>query len=328
MIMKRIVFVVLATIFVINVFAQELSEESWITIRRDFVTSWSYFRVLKDPTVSIEKYRSNSGVINPKIFPEEFYGSYMPQINIYPVKINGGGVSIDPRDFFIIEKDNGMTGVNVRTWDHSLKDTLHVYVNDSIFPYDNRFLVYYTPYTWDGKWIGKTYFCAGNVEWCDPKEIPVMKQIDMMGYIRGVQFDVRYVRYFSQGFSDDIKQYRPNFPDYEYTYAQRSLLSLGHLLIGSPVGKASDLIEYIYYTDNPKKTGDERGQYYEMRYILPTNIKSIKERRLEKKKLTEEETKILLKSPLSYFIETPEELWDFDKDIPKVIKQPILTEDK
>jgi hypothetical protein len=319
--MKRIVFAALTMFYAINVFAQELSDESRITIRREFVSSWSYFRILKDPTVSIEKYRSRGGWIIPDIFPEKFYRSYMPQIKIYPVKTNWSSkiVNLDDRYFYVIEKDNGMTGVNVRTWDHSLKDTLRVSVNDSIFPYDNRFLVYYTPYTWDGKWIGKTYFCAGNVQWCAPKDIPVMKEVDMMGYIRGVQFDVRYVRYFNEVYSNSIKKYRPDYPDYEYTRAQRSLLSLGHLLIGAPKGKAGELIEFIYYTDNPKKTGDERGQYYEMRYILPSEIKSIKERRLEKRKLTEEEIKELIDSPLSYFIECPEDMWDFENDMPKAI---------
>jgi hypothetical protein len=147
-----------------------------------------------------------------------------------------------------------------------------------------------------------------------------------MGYVRGVQFRVRHVHYFKQGYSDNIKKYRPEFPDYEYTRAQLSLLSNGHLLIGAPEGKAGELIEFIYYTDNPKKTGDERGQYYEMRYILPSNIESIKERRLEKRKLTEEENKSLFErdNPLSYFIDVPDELWDFEHNMPKVIKEPIL----
>ena len=328
--MKRIASVILTSIFVMNIFAQKLTLQDSLTINSEFVTSWAYFRVLKDPTVSIEKYRSNSGVIIPNVFPKEFYGNYMAQIKIYPVEQMWGNecVGLDPRDFYVIEKDDGIIGKNVWKSDHTMKDTIQVYVNDSIFPYDNRFLVIYFPYTWDGKWVGKTYFCAGNVQWCDLKDIPVMKGVDMMGYIRGVQFDVRYVRRFSQVYSDTIKKYRPDFPDYEYTYANRSLLSLGHLLIGSPKGKAGELIEFIYYTDNPKKTGDERGQYYEMRYILPTNIKSITERRLEKRKLTEEESKSLLESPLHYFIETPEELWDFEKDFPKVIEQPKLKEDK
>jgi hypothetical protein len=78
------------------------------------------------------------------------------------------------------------------------------------------------------------------------------------------------------------------------------------LLIGAPQGKEDQLIEFIYYCGIPAKTGDpDRNRLYEMRYIMPTEIKSISERRWEIRKLSDEEMEALYdeENPLRRYVE-------------------------
>jgi hypothetical protein len=51
-----------------------------------------------------------------------------------------------------------------------------------------------------------------------------------------------------------------------------------------------------------------------MRYVLPTDINDITERRIVKRKLTEEEQKTLFSSFLFWFLDAPIEL-DFSEDV-------------
>jgi len=53
MIMKRIVFVVLATVCVINVFSQGLTLADSLRINSNFTSSWSYFPAVADYCPSV-----------------------------------------------------------------------------------------------------------------------------------------------------------------------------------------------------------------------------------------------------------------------------------
>jgi hypothetical protein len=200
---------------------------------------------------------------------------------------------------YLVEKGNGWTGYRYTTG--LRRDTVYSDVHDSIFPYDNRFIVC-------DKGKNKFTFHAGNVQWGSWWDLGVILRVDYVGFVRGVQFDVDPVILYDSKLSEAIRKERPEYPDYEYTIALRSLFTDGHLLIGAPKGKEDQLVEFIYYTRDPAKTGElDSEHYYEMRYILPTEIESIKERRLEKRKLTEDEQKNFLRldswNPLRRFVD-------------------------
>ncbi len=204
-----------------------------------------------------------------------------------------GYISFPDEGFYLVEKGNGYTNEK-RNFSDSVLDVVHLNLYDSIFPYDNRFLIKYV-YT-DKSFVDHFSFHSGNVEWGDWKDTGFVHDVDVVGYIRGVQFKVDNVFQFSSEFSDKIKKFRPNFPNYVYTSNHSyTLLGKSCLIIGAPSGKEDELVEYIYYSNLPEKTGDpDETHYYEMRYILPTKIKSVKERHLEKRRLTDEEQKYVL----------------------------------
>ncbi|NDW11058.1 hypothetical protein [Dysgonomonas sp. 520] len=300
--MKRFTILLILLVYANYIISQNLPYNVVNRIRSQFESRWEYFRMLKDPTIPNEvKYKSNGGWMVPNLLPDVFVHNYIPIIKITPLPYGSYGnttVSFNG-DFYIIEKGDGLTGRNTRPWDKTLTDTMHVDVNNSLFPYDNLFLVYYSSRE------DKCYFLAGNVMWADYREFKISKYVDFYGYLRGVQFGVRNVFIFDPKFSSAIREARPEYPDYEYTKANESLLKFGPLLIGAPKGREDELIEFIYYSDFPEKTGDEQGVFYEMRYIVPTNIESITERRMEKRKMSEEETARVFApdSPLRFYID-------------------------
>jgi len=294
-------------------------EDVDVQIKSEFYSDWSYFRMWKNPLIPDSiKYNVREIVIPSEvIFPQELRGKgYLPDIKIsvwgkakgYSPTKTGQNQYIDLSNtgFYLIEKKDGYDMVK-RDWrTDSLIDAVHLNIYDSIFHYDNRFLIRYL-YT-DKKSFNEHFsFLSGNAEWGEWKDAGLMRDVDMVGFVRGAQFGIENVLYFRQDFSDKIKQFRPGFPNYIYT-ANRypSLLSTRYVIIGAPAGKEDQLVEYIYYTNKPEKTGDaNKTHYYEMRYILPTNIESIKERHLEKRRLTEAEQKYILDSNngMLYYIE-------------------------
>jgi hypothetical protein len=205
------------------------------------------------------------------------------------------------KNFYLVEKANGYVGIKRDWWTEVPVDTLTIHLNDSIFPYDNRFLVYHIP------WNNTFYILSGNAEWDDATgKLPFPKNVCTFGYIRGIQFGVSYVWWHNPNFTAQIREYRPEYLDYDYTRAPMSVFTYEWILIAAPHGQEDKLIEYIYYSDYPYKTGDKEGVYYEMRYVLPTNIESVTERHLVKRKLTEVEVERIINDvdgPLDFCVE-------------------------
>ncbi|MDR3286358.1 MAG: hypothetical protein LBT27_02825 [Prevotellaceae bacterium] len=100
---------------------------------------------------------------------------------------------------------------------------------------------------------------------------------------------------------DSLRKLRPEYPDYVYATADESFISRGRILIAGRKNNLFSYIEFLFYSDDSTKTNDKKGVYYEMRYLLPTNITSITERRMVKRKLTEEEQNKMLRSYLRNF---------------------------
>jgi hypothetical protein len=301
--MKRIIALILIlNSFSPTLFCQNIDREQKLRIIDYFMTDWEYFRMKANPMLTYEQTHDEWGRWKPPfLIPDSFYlkrynsvltisqwGAPKGVLVIPPSKMNQYVRMGFHSNLFLVEKRNGLLGVR-KDYNTGKLDTLSLNIYDSIFPYDNRFLASY---------IGnnKYTFQSGNTLWGDWKDVGMMRRVDFIGYVRGVQFNVENVRYYSSEFSEKIKKFRPNYPNYEYTDAQSSsLLSHSWLLIGAPVGKEDQLVEFIYYSNFPEKTGDhDTSHFYEMRYILPTQITSIKERHLEKRLLTKEEKNFLL----------------------------------
>lgn len=309
--MKKVLILIL---FLTNVFGiiycQKIDQEVELKIQIQFETDWLYFRMLKNPLLpDTEKYVDRSRA-NPydMLISKKIHGrGYFP----YP-KVSHWGeprllassrgeryVNMGMPHLFLIEKGDGILYEKKEYFTDKVIDSININVYDSIFPYDNRFIV-----ANDG--FGHYTFHGGNIEWGDWKDVRFSKTIDCIGYVRGVQFGVDNVRYFDYELSERIRQARPDFPDYVYTEAHHCDIMMGRLLIGAPKGKEDRLIEFIYYCDNPAKTGDpDRSHLYEMRYIMPTNIKSISERHWEKRRLSDKEMETFYNedNPLRYYVD-------------------------
>lgn len=306
--MKRLVILLLLTNIYSLIFCQEITREIKLDIQIQFETGWMYFRMQKNPLLSFEETHDEYGQWKRPslvLHIEKFInGNYWPSIKIsywgIPTSQKGERyVRMDVPHLFLIEKGNGYTGIKKDYIAKKTIDSVTVNVYDSLFPYDNRLLV-----ANDG-W-GNYTFHSGNVDWGKWDDVRFKRQIDMVGYVRGVQLGVDQVKYFDPEFSERIRQYRPDFPDYDYTESHKSGVTNGRLLIGAPHGKEDQRIEFIYYSNNPAKTGDNNPrQWYEMRYIMPTVIKSITERRWEVRKLDKEEMENFFKeeNPLRYYTE-------------------------
>jgi hypothetical protein len=312
--MKKIILIlILFCGLVINTKAQKIpiTRELSSTIRTAFITEWEYFRMLRNPLIQDEeKYDGRSRKRPSKVIPilDTFHTNwYEPDIKIYQwesvYKQHKDSNPLVNPFLFIIEKKDGITGIRREKWTNKILDTLRLNVYDSIFPYDNRFLVYYNEYE-DAR---KCIFYSGNVDWIE--KIGNMSDIGSVGDIRGVQFGVGYVKTLEHGMTDSLRKLRPEYPDYVYATADESFISRGKILIAGHENNLSDYIEFIFYSDDSTKTGDSKGAYYEMRYLLPTNIKSIKERRMEKRKLSAEEQKQFFSSYLKNFRDISKEMW-------------------
>ena len=330
--MKRIINLIILINIVLSANSQEIGwEKKWGVLMR-FDTDWLYFRMKANPLLSREQ--THDGV-NWKISPSRVLlpdsirkKNYMPDIKISEWGEFRGSDYIDrpfslPHfGFYLVEKGDGYTGVKKTFMTDSIIDIIHLNIYDSIFPYDNRFLVKYL-YT-DKTSFTEYYSChSGNVMWGDWKDVGYIKGVDYCGYFRGVQFGIEKVMHFNQKFSDKIKSFRPDFPNYVYTQNRSiSLLTNGFVIIGAPEGKEDELVEYIFYSNMPEKTGDpDESHYYEMRYILPTQIKSVKERRLEKRRLTDEEQQYILdgKNGMLLFHDGEDNI--FDRAIKNILKE-------
>ncbi|MDR3057464.1 MAG: hypothetical protein LBU84_04900 [Prevotella sp.] len=296
--------------------SQEISKDIKFHITMDFETQWHYFRMKRNPLLSYEETHDGANWKIPFLIPEKFYVGYYEA----ELKISRWGPAKTPRyvgdvyypfvdmhdpNYYLVEKKDGLLGIKRAFMTDSIIDTMQLNIYDSIFPYDNRFLAVVKNNDKYGDPIFR--FHSGNVEWGEWRDAHYRHSVDYCGYIRGVQFSIENVIKFNQGFSDKIKQFRPEYPDYVYT-ANRysSLLTPMCVIIGAPQGKEDQLIEYIYYCNIPEKTGDpDLEHYYEMRYILPTQITSIKERRLEKRLLTDEEKNYIFDdtNEMFYYVE-------------------------
>jgi len=304
--MRRIIILIILINLVLSANSQEIDREKKLDIIYQFVTDWEYFRMKRNPLLLYEETHDGANWRTPFLIPKIFFtGNYEPELIIsewgkpkaYSPDKFGQNEYIDLRScgFYLVEKKDGLLGIKKEFMTDSIIDTMQLNIYDSIFPYDNRFLV--KNIYIDGKGYSEDFsFHSGNVEWGEWKDVSYIKRVDYCGYICGVQFGIENVYKFRQDFSDKIKQFRPEFPDYVYTDNRSiSLLTNGFVIIGAPEGKEDQLVEYIYYSNLPEKTGDsDITHYYEMRYILPTQIKSIKERRLEKRRLSDEEQKYIL----------------------------------
>ena len=315
-IMKKIVCIVWLVLNGLTSFAQRglNSEERFILERRIFITDWIHFRMWVNPALSYEETHDQWGswknpftLFNYDAFSDYYIADlkvhnwdslqWRQQIRYGNPRNTYAHISI--KGYYVIEKGNGLPGVwnEWRPLEEGVPDTFTLHVYDELFPYDNRFLVYYDP-----KNKNKAVYYSGNVNW-DTNEKYGGMPIEYAALMRGVQFGVERVCRISDVKRDSLRKLLPNQPNYNYVTAEASFLNTGNLIIGGPEGKEHLLIELIYYTDDPKKTGDAEKVFYEMRYILPTKINSIKERRLEKRKLSDEETQLLQSSYLCEFID-------------------------
>ena len=304
---KRLSLVVLISIICLDAFSQDLEKYEYVRLRGAFFSDWLQFRLYQDPTLPREKTHNEYGQWRHSLalLPGEgqfVLDGYRPEITVRKWGITPPGfVNLGlSTHFYLVEKENGLPSIKRERYPDRIVDSINIYVNDSIFPYDNRFLAIK---------VGERYeFCSGNAMWSQWEGIvPFRPRVDIVGYVRGVQFGVERVRPYKAKFSEEIRALRPDFPDYEYTVAHESLLTRARLLIAAPRGKETELIEYIYYTNDSIKTHDPNpDNYYEMRYIIPTEIKSIKERRLEKRLLRPEEVEAVMpNNPLVYYREMP-----------------------
>lgn len=271
-----------------------ISEDLFYAIQVEFITDWAYFRMRRNPLLAYKETHTEWGEWKRPsqvkgILPDTFFTkNYEPDIKIYRweyvYKRCPGCEQVRNPFLYIVEKEDGIAGIRREWFTHKIIDTLRLNVYDSIFPYDNRFLVYYTEH----EDVRKCIFYSGNVDWVEPffNDDMTIKDVAML---RGVQFGLEYVRKLEQKMIDSLRKLRPEYPDYVYVTADESFVSRGKILIAGHEKTILDYIEFIFYSDDPIKTGDSRGVYYEMRYLLPSNIKSITERRLVKRKLTEEE---------------------------------------
>ncbi|MDR2406980.1 MAG: hypothetical protein LBE13_02545 [Bacteroidales bacterium] len=285
--------------------------ELLLDIRSRFITEWEYFRMLKNPLIPDEEKYENRSFKRPAILPDTFHTKwYEPDIKIYrwedvykrcPPYINCEQVR-NPF-FYIIEKGDGIRGIRRNIWTDEILDTIQINSYDSIFPYDNRFLIYNPEYENPDKFV----FYSGNVDWIEPffNNIVTIGGAAMM---RGVQFGLEYVEDLQPKFTDSLRKLRPEYPNYVYATAGESFISRGKILIAGHENSISDYIEFIFYSDDPTKTGDSTSVYYEMRYLLPSNIKSITERRMEKRKLSDGEQKKMLSSYLRNFRDMTREM--------------------
>ncbi|NDV45665.1 hypothetical protein D0T49_01190 [Paludibacter sp. 221] len=308
--MKRIILYSISLFFFVqNFYSQETEYPADITyynFESRFFSSWVNFRAKKNPFIPKEKHNMySSEYTNPfdLIIPEVYYTERYSPPNI---KITKWGetkyrnkTGFGDFDFYLIEKEDDYIALR-RNWrTGEVLDSMYINAYDSIFPYDNRSLAYID-------YLDKQIkFFSGNVMWdyWETTGLHSIERLNSVAYIRGVQFAVDGVSWINSAFSDSVRSLRPEYPDYEYTDAIESLLSYGKLLIASPKGKATEYLEFIFYSGIGKRTGDEDGIYYEFRYILPTEIKEITERRLEKRKLTEEEFEVLKHSILRNYVE-------------------------
>jgi hypothetical protein len=302
--MKEVVYIMLMMMIVGHSYGQD--KELQDKIRERFFTRWLYFRMEKTPLLSYDDIHDQYGRLRYPweiLLPEEFSNMHEMQIKILPwySQESHHGLKLQGEDFFfIIEKGDGLTGIK---WDYFTYeqvtpiDTLHINVYDSLFLYDNRFLAAHCL-------DGRIRFYSGNVLWDDLKEVINIPSLDCVAYIRGVQFGIQRIRELKPEWVSAITGQFPEYSGWEFVYAEEApVLTYGQVLITAPTGKAKDCLEIIYYTDNPAVTGDEEDVYYEMKYKLPTDIKMITERRLEKRKLPAEETQRLRKSPLLNFFD-------------------------
>lgn len=318
--MKNLITLILLSISSL-IHCQEIGWKKVLDIEMSFITGWEYFRMQKKPLLSYEDTHDGRNWKIPFLIPKKYYrGYYRADIKISKWVTENNGyrdlegkthhyLNISKSNFYVIEKGNGLLGLKKEFFSEKILDSMQLNIYDSIFPYDNRFMAIDTGHN-------KFTFHSGNVTWGEWKDVGFVHDVDIVGFVRGVQFGVERVRPFIWNESQAIRRLRPEYPDYVYAYADRSLLSKSHLLIAAPQGKEDQLVEFIYYTNKPEKTGDEdSSHFYEMRYILPTQIKSIKERRLEKRLLSEEEKEMIFNMDNKMFffidslrIEMPEEI--------------------
>ena len=317
--MKRLIILLIFVSMGFHSNAQEktlkdVQEELKQIIQQKFFGSWLYFRMLANPLLTKEDKLWNGQLRNPSfLVPDNFFKDwYNAQFKIsvwedmqeHKDDLRMGYREIYSPYYFIIEKGDSITAVKsiYSPNKDNGPDTLRLNIYDSIFPYDNRFLVRYNVNN------QRIEYLSGNVEWSRLNDDPFAtnsRPINSAAFLRGVQFGLRQIprQEMEKKMIDSLRGIRPQYPNYVYTTANKSDLTTGRLLVGGPENKVSDYIEFIYYTINPEKTGDSTYAWYEMRYLLPTRIESITERHWVKRKLTDEEVYILRHSYLAWFIE-------------------------
>ena len=276
---------------------QQYIESIKDNVENNFWGSWQTFRWRYCPLLPFERtHWSEFDLKTPDLIPDSIKakGGIFYTLDFKLTELNP--YHVFPK-FFILEKTDGFKLIKHNIYNRLERDSITYNIYDSLFPYDNRFLV--CLYDSTGNNLG---FFGGNVLWDSWYKTGRTLDAANVGWMRGVQFGVQDVMYYyvprDTAEINEIKRLRPQFPNYDYAWAKKSFFTQSSLLIGAPKGKEDDLVEFIWYTNNPKKTGDTsyRNSLYEMRYILPTAIKSIKERRLEKRKLEGDEYKQILGS--------------------------------
>lgn len=310
--MKRTILFIMTLLSIhISLYCQEIGWEKELDLEIRFVTDWHYFRMQKNPLLSYEETHDGRNWKVPFLIPKKYFTEYyrtdikISRWDKFPGSYNDlEGKQHNYRyvakpSFYLIEKGDGLLGLKINFYTKEILDSMQVDIANELFPYDNRFMAVD---------IGgnKFTFHSGNVTWGEWRDIGYTRQVDFVGYVRGVQFGVELMRPFIWGESQAIRRLRPEYPDYVYAHADRSLLSSSHLLVAAPEGKEDQLVEFIYYTNKPDKTGDDDlSHFYEMRYILPTQIKTIKERRLEKRLLRDDEKQMLFnpENKMFFFID-------------------------
>jgi hypothetical protein len=264
-----------------------------------FFTDWLYFRMVTNPTLNDKETRDEWGRWKNHwkvLLPPDFDTDYQSDIKITPWCCPPFIV----KDWYVVEKKDGLTAIK---WDYFTYDkitpidTVHYNVSDSLYLYDNRFLAVNVD--------GRIRFYSGNIRWDDWRKLNIPNQLRLVAYIRGVQFGLQDIDYLKKEWIPDIEAIYPEYVDWDFVYSFFApVLTHGRVIVTSPKGKALEYLEFLYYTDNPERTGDKEDVYYEMKYKLPTTITSIKERHLEKRKLTREEVKHLRETSLTWFFGT------------------------
>lgn len=272
----------------------EYSRNDWYDVEKGMPCNPFKF-ILRD-TINYKRYDM---LFSIREWPDSSYSKFDIQ------KLDGLG------NYYLVEKRGNvfrkqiLEGVIYSDSVKALPDTIKVNAYSEQFPYDDRFLYYYD------KEKDQLWNISGNIEWNNTPYRSNLPQYYIL--TRLAQYDVKMVqdyRIFLNSKKNSTNIYDSLLRDSKHRYyiAESSLLSEGRLLIRTPFNsknvKYDKLIEVIFYTLNPLKTGDKDGKtMMEYRYSIRSFIEKSNERTPAIRKLSNEEKQRILNSNMRFFVE-------------------------